>query len=623
MFRYLAAVWNPKDEVQLKTVQLVHQRLRESGCPWSRCVEADGLTVWTLRDRYSTDDILLIGRNSGVLIGTLFTAGPNPTGDKRVLDLSHQSQRLIVTTRGEHLVNSFWGSYVLFCHDELDGTVCGFRGPMAALPCFHADANGVRWYVSNVPDLIALRLFRPSVNWPNIRAQALGADYLTRSTGINEISSLLPGEALIFDGRKHVQRTFWSPRVLSKAEPVTSFPAAVELMRTSAQRSINSWASLHRSVVVTISGGFDSSVIYAQLKEASLKPRVWGLNFYDDSSADERFFARSMSAKTGFTLDEVKLNECADLRAFKDCAFTAAPVLHFTAIDYEPACIRLADSVGATAIFSGNLGDDIFGRTGGPEVLADCLWRTGLGINYVRAAATYAEFRRVSVWRALSQGLRYRKLLRSMPYWSLRSYATTFCGEPNGNAHTLVSDDVAADYDKHATDFIHPWCRDIADMPPGWFQLVYSLVMTTSTWSQSPFSGSRDSMFHAPLSSQPLVEGFFRIPAAFHLYDGHSGAVARSAFGNLLSEEVRTRGRGKGSPDMWLIRVIERNRGFLMEFLSNGVLAKERIIDVKKVEQAVTRDIASSKIMGAQLIAAAYIEAWLRGFSDSSVRVAA
>ena len=160
-------------------------------------------------------------------------------------------------------------------------------------------------------------------------------------------------------------------------------------------------------------------------------------------------------------------------------------------------------------------------------------------------------------------------------------------------------------------------------VPPGWFQLVRDLIVGSSTWWHSPFAGERDAMFVHPLFSQPLVEAYFQIPARLHIAGGHSGAVARQAFADHLSPEVLKRGRGKGTPDAWLVQAIQRNREFLREFLLDGVLVRERILDRDKVEATLSGRAGGAMTSVCDLIAQLYIEGWLRRWTEVSLQAAA
>jgi asparagine synthase (glutamine-hydrolysing) len=623
MFRYFAAVWSPRSKVHAAYAGVVFERLRDRDRDWTPQFNGSGVRVYCIADRYSSDDLIpLNGR--GLLIGTLFRRnsieGEIP---RRVMSLSTGECESISQSAGKSLTQTHWGSYVGFLQENTGNVIRVLRGPLSALPCMYATHAGVMLFFSRIEDFVELGLLTPTINFASIRAQATGGDYLTADTAINEVRTLLPGTAMDFAAGAVEKRTLWSPALLAECEPVQSFDAAVSVLNSGARASVGAWASLHRSTLLTLSGGFDSSVVLGLTREMSADTRVVGINFYDRAAADERIYARTMASKYSIALVERQWDNTVDFRKFLDCAVTATPVLHFTAIDLEPTCLQAAHEQGATAILDGELGDDVFGRAMGPEVVADCLYRRGWGFRLLQCAADYAQFKRQSVRSAIALGYRYRAHQADQRFWSLYQYQRFFSGELLSNANRLVSDEVVADYERTLEKFIHPWFTDVQNVPPGWFQLIYGLITTTSTWMHSPFGGDREAMFLHPLVSQPLVEAYMRIPASYHIRGGLSGAVARAALGSFLTPEVHARGRSKGTPEMWLIDSFERNRRFLEEFLLEGILVKERVLDRKKVEATLSRNLTGPKIYVGMLITQLYIEAWLQKWRGRGLQAAA
>jgi asparagine synthase (glutamine-hydrolysing) len=472
-----------------------------------------------------------------------------------------------------------------------------------------------------VDDLLALSLVRCEINWDAIRGQATGGDYATRGTALRGIESVLPGECAVLRDKAASRDSYWSLRTLVRSDTFQNINDAAVHLSSKVRLSVSSWASLHERLLMTLSGGLDSSIVLSCLSRAPSKPVVTSVNFFDLAAADERTYARSMAQRAGSELVEQEFDRSPDLKMFLGCARTASPVLHFTAIDMEPTCIRLAQERGATGIVYGELGDDILGHCIGPEILADSIWRSSYRRPTRRAIADYAQVKRVSIWQALAHIRRWRAMRARHPFWSVHVYSKEFFAVTN--KEKLVTDELLQEYERTLHRFIHPWLQDVAEIPPGWLQLICGLITATSTWSQSPFAGGNEAMFLRPLASQPLLEAYARIPAALHIAGGQGGAVARLGFKDALTKEVLSRGAAKGTPEMWLMEVMERNRAFLKEFLLDGVLVGHRILDERKVETAITSGIASSKIAVAELITQLYIEAWVRQWQSVDVRAAA
>ena len=83
---------------------------------------------------------------------------------------------------------------------------------------------------------------------------------------------------------------------------------------------------------------------------------------------------------------------------------------------------------------------------------------------------------------------------------------------------------------------------------------------------------------------------------------------------DVLPTDILQRGLGKGGPTLWAKEVIERNAGFLREFLLDGILVRQRLLDRKKLETVLSPRIAKSTVIAGDIVAKAYIEAWLRAW---------
>jgi asparagine synthase (glutamine-hydrolysing) len=302
-------------------------------------------------------------------------------------------------------------------------------------------------------------------------------------------------------------------------------------------------------------------------------------------------------------------------------AYTGNPVVHYSAFDSEPRLISLAVEVGATAIFTGEIGDDIFAHAPSPEVLAECYETLGPSLRFARAAADYAELMRISIWAAAAVAARYSAWQRRTPYWSLYDYKRQFFGIDS--TRSLVTDEAVRAYEAALTRFIHPWFRNVHGMPLGRTMLTYALVAATSTWTHSAFAGNNAGLFRMPFANQPLVEAFCAIPSHLHFLHGENGAVARRAFRDRLSDDVLKRGTGKGSIELWLQDLIPRHRGFLKEVLLDGILVRERILDRNKVGAMLSGTVDRSRVGAEDLIAQLYTESWLRRWTSTDIRAVA
>ena len=622
MIRYFAAMWDPHNPSERQFAALVKSRLHDTAMFSQSEIDRPGLFVCVTGVGPTTGSLVRLPGNCGVIIGTLFSSRLSPDEHPQPISTcSPEEAAPIIDSRGRSLVRSHWGSYVLFLQLPREAAVLVLRGPMGTIPCFQAEYNDVRLCFSSIEDCLSLQLTSFSLNWDCIRAQAAGGDYWAHETAIEGISTSIAGECLEYRPGHEVKRTvYWDPSRLHPVPSLTAIGEAAALLRDATQACVDAWASPHRTLLLQFSGGFDSSVLQACLKRAPNRPEIISVNFWSTASGDERRFARSMTKLTCTELIELERNQNVDLRLFMQCARTGNPVLNFSAVDAEPRLIRIAHERGASAVFSGEIGDNIFGHCQGPEMLGECLrsFRPGLGL--IRATTDYAELSRISLWSALKQGYLYSKWQGRQNFWSVYRYRR-FVGITEHKS--LVADDARLKYEEMLDRFIHPWLSDVRDMPLGRTMLIFALVAATSTLTHSPFAGPDSSLFLSPLASQPLVDVYCQIPCHLHFLGAENGTVGREAFRPLLSEQVLMRGTGKGTPDLWWKDVISRNQRFLRELLLDGLLVREGILDRSKLEAVLSQGVSKSQIAAPELVIQIYIECWVRRWLSGTERAAA
>jgi hypothetical protein len=68
--------------------------------------------------------------------------------------------------------------------------------------------------------------------------------------------------------------------------------------------------------------------------------------------------------------------------------------------------------------------------------------------------------------------------------------------------------------------------------------------------------------------------------------------------------------------------VVEKNAGFLREFLLEGILVRRHLIDKKKLETVLSPRIAKTSVVVGDVFAKLYIEAWLRTCPSAEAPIA-
>ncbi|MFC4308608.1 asparagine synthase-related protein [Steroidobacter flavus] len=615
MTRFLALVWDDRDLESSEGASRMRRQVM-NGSDWLVATDHAGLAVYIHQKSASSRRPISLQQDTGVILGTLFrrsTSAMEPA--ERRLTIDERQSADIRRTHGRSLVDSDWGSYILFLRRSQEHAISVFRGPAGALSCYYLTRDRCTLFFSHAADLLGLGSSL-SINWDSIRAQAAAGDYLTRETGLSEVTAILSGECLDICDGQITSRSYWNPSRFC-SDPVRCLADAATLLHLETHRCISAWASLHETLLLLLSGGLDSSIVLSCLRSKSHRTRVIAVNFYSQGAGDERRFARSMTERTNTPLEEIPSNIDIDLRAFADCALTPNPVLNFTGFDVEPVMQRLARTYNATAVFTGETGDDVFGHAPTPDALAEILQSPENIHRFFTAAMDYAELARISVWRAMRMAYVHLKWLRRIRTWSLYRHRL-LAGRSNDSY--LVSRSAVTVYESMLGRFTHPWFQDADNTPLGKATLIYSLIKATSSIAHSPFSAAEEPTRMSPLVSQPLLEATLRIPSHMHFSGAENGAVVRAAFRSALSPLVLDRGIGKGTPAAWARSLLDRNAAFLSELLLGGWLVQKGILDPQKIQELLSSQISRTRLGTADLVRQVYIETWLRRWIREGAR---
>ena len=614
MVRYLCISWDRSNSEQRGLANRLIHRMTLNVSDWTHALAQPGLVVLVRTDPGENSRMIKLPADRGVLLGTAFQVSGTQAGcepDSRVTPGS-----FVLTAHGEPDIAAtmakIWGSYVLITVDS-GCAVQVVRSPVGKLPCFYSVIDGVFVAFSDLQDLSALSATRLTVDWDSIAAQCANRDYLTRETAIREIRSLEPGESACLAASGPTVSTLWSPNEISRGGEIADFEEASRLLRCKTRVCVNSWAAEHDSILHML-GGLDSSVVLSCLAQAPRAKEITCVHqFSVQPAGDERQYVRSMAQLTGVRLIETEHDPHLDLRCIANCALTARPVLHFTGADSYRTMVGNARRAGATAIFNGELGDQLYGSAAGVEFVAEHLWRVGLRPSIIPITLDYAMLKRMSFWRVLRTALRDTGDGRRRSYWSMYDYICRVrASDPMEKG--LIAKDALMHYRQHLDRFVHPWLQDIEGVPPGRFLLIYSLMAVTSTSYHEPFAQPDDPPIVSPLASQPLVDGALRISSPLHIRGGTDRAVARHAFRSQLSPLVLAR-KGKGAPSGWIQEVVRSNTAFIEEFLLDGLLVRERILDRRKTELTLRGTPQRHEASVTEIMLQLYIEAWLRKIS--------
>ncbi len=602
MFRYVAFVWNDEDPAARESAGVLSQRLahREgaAGESWHSGLRGRGLQVrYTRADADSCEAYPLTG-GEGVVLGDLFARSQEGLSGPAPRPLSPSDSRAMLDTDGRHLIESFWGRYVAFLHDEQAGASWVVRDPSGGLPCYLVRCRGVDVYFSWIDDVIDLLDAPLEVNWPYLLAAVCFVREHSQGTALREVTQVLGGQCVETRAGLARRLFYWDPLRIADTEPIEDPREAAAAMRQCVREVIHAWASRHAHLLLSLSGGLDSSIVLACLRDAPSQPRITCFHYYPlGADLDERAFARAAAAKAGLQLIERP----------RDCAFSLQPLLsvhrspeptnYAYFLEHSRLDAQLAAEHGAGAVAIGFGGDQLFYQECAQWAAGDFLHRRGPRPGLLRVALDAAQIDGLSLWRVLRQAASSYLLHER---WSPLQDA--------GRMRPLLVP-AAIEQARRSAGFLHPLLRHPRGAPSG--KLWHAHQISQPFDFYDPIGRSGDAQRISPLYSQPLMELCLRIPTYVLTHGGWDRAVARRAFHDELPPEIRNR-RHKGGIEEHLRLTLEHNRPLLRELLLDGALVREGIVDRGRLAEVLSGRATRIAAGSGEILEYAGIEAWLR-----------
>ena len=342
-------------------------------------------------------------------------------------------------------------------------------------------------------------------------------------------------------------------------------------------------------VTVATSGGVDSSFICAALAGACVDFDCVTVTTLD-RSGDERVYARSIADAFGARCAERLYDpNLLDPRRSSSTGLPR-PARRAFLQALDSVLVDGMDELGASVVFDGNGGDNLFCFLHSSAPILDRMLAEGLNRGVF---ATLFDMCRIT---DCSLPVMTRALVRRMAQTS--GYA------PWPVNAALLS---ARKGDAHA-DPLTPWI-DGRSRRTGKQDHV-ALIMHAQNHVHGLTTGLPR---FSPLLSQPLVEFCLGIPTWIWTEGGINRALARAAFKDDLpaSTIVRT---SKSGPDSFIRRAFAMNRALIGERLLDGTLAQHGLLDRTRISQALQVDEVADEIVIDRLLDLLEAENWCRSW---------
>lgn len=541
---------------------------------------------------WTSDHAIRIGE-FGVIIGHLFTRS---LPSVRVEGLTPEQVERIRTTSGASLVQDFWGGYVAVVRCE-DGKILVIRDPSGAVPVF-LKADGKRLFLmSEVGDMQLVSPIRPSIDAERLAAFLWAPHLIGAQTCLTGVRELLGGQLLMWQsGKCHVSE-IWSPWDHVEIDPALQRADYITALRETVLDCIRAWGDCFSSIILGLSGGLDSSIVAAGLRQSSAYFRCLTM-IGPGADGDERHYAGIVTGTYGLNVahEHYRLEDIDPARDF--LTHLPWPTGTLFAQGIAATHQRLAQEKPIDAIFTGNGGDMIFCSMHSVTPLVDllrarakpsALWRTANDIAAITGADIFTIFRKAIA----------------------RAFKPNPHALPGGDTSFLAPDLLARALDKAEP---HPWSRPPASMLPG--RSAHAAMIKRSQIGHEFYPRATGPVSVAPLLSQPIMELCLSIPSWDWTRGGVDRSAVRRAFEGALPAATLQR-RSKGGPGGFMQQIYRKKSEQIRDILIDGGLQRLGILDGKLLPTDLIATPGTASPVPARLMMLAAADSWAQAWPSS------
>ncbi|WP_068083878.1 asparagine synthase-related protein [Novosphingobium rosa] len=530
----------------------------------------------------------------GIIVGTLYSResmAPATT-------LSADAWLSITESGGQNLIDLYWGNYVAFLRKLAPNgrmTTSVLRAPFGTLPCYWQRVGDKLSLASSAALIAASGLLRMTIDRLALAQHITQPEVATAQTCLSDLQSLEGGTRLTSTLPGPEINQLWSPWRFTRDHPhIRNHTEAASLLHQTLIQSVSALVAEHTSVILLLSGGFDSSALAACLRHANRE--IHALNLVTESAqGDERHFARLAAEATGASLIEAYRDfGLIDLK-ISHAARAARPHARAFTQESDHQAVAWAQKAGASAVVHGGGGDNLFFNYMSLAAMVEVLRKCGPGARFLRASAAFADLTSVGLGqvllRTLDRAFRRNNQLR----FEIRD--------------TLLSPDIGAAVALRAR---HPWHTPPKGIPTGKAAHV-ALLASAQTATEQGYRSCSGLPKFSPFLSQPIIETVLGIPIWCWFSPGLNRAAARMAFQDDLPPPIIQR-RTKGTPGAFVNEVFEQHRSVVREMLLEGCLAGLGLLNLDALRRIIDDTAPAGDLQFARIMELVDAEAWARSW---------
>lgn len=599
MYKFIALVWNEENAAASRAAAALRRAVQSADAAWETAYSDQGLAVFHAGEIQGRMQAIRLKRQSGVILGKIFTS---PGGDpaSACQTIGEAEMQRIIKSDGRHLVTRYWGRYIAFLQDEARHRKFILKAPIEGFYCYNADYQGVTVYFSSLEDFARLGWFDFMLNWSHIATHLHYFRMDKADTAFHDLHKLQPGECHHYRAERQGSQVYWSPADIYRSDVMEDPAQAACQLRETVMASVSAWAGSYGRIIHKLSGGLDSSIVLACLRQCREAKDITALNYHPagDRSGDERAFARQVAGFYGVDLIEKELLASnVRLEGLFDISPLATPELYMNAVDRCGYEADLAGERAADVLWAGEGGDGIFFQPRSPLITSDYIHRHGFTPAVLSVALDNARLMKKSLWAVLYEAAKVR-------LFENRGDAPS---EESGPKSALLNYDVLRDVMRQ--EKATPPSFAAEGLPKG-KRLHISLCALPNIYCYSARPADFLEVCY-PLLSQPIIECCLRIPSYILTTGARDRGLARMAFKDDLPPHVLRR-ESKGGIQHYAAAIVAANRDFIREILLDGILREENLLNRRAVARALDPGQATVNVETVNILRHVCTEIWLR-----------
>ena len=479
----------------------------------------------------------------------------------------------------EFVLNKIWGKYVYININNHTSQFDIVVDPTGQLPFFYYNfPDESILFSSDIECLFKILDQQPEYDWKYLCSYLIYGNSSAIQTPFKNIFELPPACSLKITKNERKITPFWDPLSSYKKQKFQK-KDAVHIL----QDTLKPWIEPYKNIIVSLSGGLDSSSLVYSLKgivnnDQTLK----AINYFhsDIKSSNELPYAQKVCKETGIELIAVDASDTLpfDLPQRKKLLNPNKPFPGIVSLRWIESILDCIHSEDPFLFVSGHGSDHIFMRPPSKRFISDYILEQGLK-GAKRELDNISEFYRDSFFPIVKDNIK-----------SLLDYFLSF-KKKKRNLKEKIKDIppwVNQSFIQNVTaDFSHPIYHYLSSKTlPGKYDQIDAVYEGFASIHVEEMD--EENLTFYPFLYEPVIEFALSFPTYQLLHKGYDRYPLRKAVSDHFKAEVAWR-RDKSQTTGIFQLGIKKNLDYVLELCLEGQFAQQGLIHKDSLRQTIVR----------------------------------